>query len=249
MDAFAKPRFTKSIIDIGNAYGGMAFWPENLRPSMNPDATWRALMYHGSLKDERVANMAREMLKSEDSRVRAWACFALGQIQDEISVEQIYLLNADPSNRVRIHAWQAIQVLVGPEESDRHFPIRTSPSESLILVSEDANRRREQLSRILKNLRFMVVEAATSKDTIDLAIRVKPQAIILDNQKYRDNLSGLNLTWDICRHPDLRETIIFMLTADRVEPIFLWNGGDYFLWKFTARLEKIMRVVMEYLHH
>lgn len=251
MDAFVKSRFQKAIVNIGNAYGGLMFWPENLKLQANPDAAWRALLYLGSRREGRFAGAARRMLKAKDSRVRAWACYALGQCQDEQSVEQIYKLNADPSNRVRIHAWQALQVLVGPEESARHFPVRVPTREKLILISEDSKRMQSQLSAMLKRLGFLIITASTEQETIALALRAKPQAIITDNQKGRgrDNLSGLNMTWDICRHPALRETVIFMLSADRIEPVFLWNGGDYFLWKKSARLDALIKVVMEYLHH
>jgi len=63
------------------------------------------------------------------------------------------------------------------------------------------------------------------------ALLLKPLAIVTDNQKGRDNLSGLNMTWDICRIPELRETVLFMLSADYVEVAFLWGGGDCFIHK------------------
>ncbi len=57
------------------------------------------------------------------------------------------------------------------------------------------------------------------------------------------------MTWDICRHPELRETVLFMLTADFVEGVFLWNGGDYFLSKFRFSVTELVQVANEYLHH
>src|SRR5713101_4095029 len=113
MDVFANPKFGKAILGIAQAYRDFGFWTENLAPGMNPDATWRALLVVGALKDNNFAKMARRQLVSPDSRVRAWACFALGQMKDEGALEQIYSMNADPSNRVRIHAWQAVQAIVG----------------------------------------------------------------------------------------------------------------------------------------
>jgi hypothetical protein len=38
-----------------------------------------------------------------------------------------------------------------------------------------------------------------------------------------------------------------MLTADEVEPAFLWNGGDYFLSKLRFDLRKLIGVVQEYM--
>ena len=57
------------------------------------------------------------------------------------------------------------------------------------------------------------------------------------------------MTWDLCRHPELRETIIFMVSADFIEPIFLWSGGDYFLSKYGSTLEDLAQVAVEYLRH
>jgi CheY-like chemotaxis protein len=249
MDIFTKPTFGKAILGIAQAYGDPGFWFENLAPHMNPDATWRALLVVGALKDIRLADRIRKLLVSSDSRVRAWACFALGQMKDESSVNQIYAMNADPSNRVRVHAWQAVQAIVGPEESARHFPIHIPTWESLILISEDSKTMQATLSDLLREMRFKVRVASSEQETIDLALKLKPQAIITDNQKEADNLSGLNMTWDLCRRPELRETIIFMLTADFIEPIFLWSGGDCFLSKQESKLNDLAAVILEYLHH
>lgn len=249
MDVFANPKFGNAILGIAQAYGNLGFWIENLVSGMNPDATWRALLVIGAMKDTRYAKAAQGLLVSSDSRVRAWACFALGQMQEEGALEQIYAMNADPSNRVRIHAWQAIQAIVGPEESARHFPIRIPTYENLILISEDSDKMQATLSNLYRKMGFKIRVASSERETVELAGAAKPQAIITDNQKGNDNLSGLNMTWDLCRRSDLRETIVFMLTADFVEPIFLWNGGDCFLSKYDASLEDLANVVMEYLHH
>lgn len=158
-------------------------------------------------------------------------------------------MNADPSNRVRIHARQAIHTLVGPEESSRHFPIPVPHGESLILVSEDSKTMRSKLSGFFRRAGFHVIDASTEAHTLLAARNLRPGAIITDNQKGRDNLSGLHLTWDLCRIPELRETIIFMLTADLVEAIFLWNGGDYFLSKLRFSVDERMQEANEYLHY
>ncbi|MFZ0533804.1 MAG: hypothetical protein WAM09_11540, partial [Anaerolineales bacterium] len=114
---------------------------------------------------------------------------------------------------------------------------------------------RENRAVKLKKLGFITHTAATEKETIDLALKNKPQVIVTDNQKvsvinnlkWVDNISGLNMTWDICRLPELRETIIIMLTADEIEPIFLWQGGDFYLSKMHfggAMLEMILQEYM-----
>lgn len=249
MHAFSNPKFTHQIVQLGNVFGGNRFWPENLMMGMNPRATWQALLYVGCSKQERYTPAIRRLLVHPNSRVRAWACFALSQLNDDRSVDQIRAMNADPSNRVRIHAWQALQVLVGPEQSQRPFPIRIPREELLVLVSEDSLMQQVWLGQILKHMGFNIIAAKSEPETLLLAYKFKPHAIITDNQKGRDNLSGISLTQQISRSKHLENCVLFMLTADFIEPVFLWSGGDYFLWKGGARREGIMEAVNEYLHH
>lgn len=247
MEAFTKPKFEKAILGIAQAYGPYQFWTDNLLPGMNPDATWRALMIMVCLKDTLVIQPARTLLDSTDSRVRAWACFALGQLKDEASLYKLLSLNADPSRRVRVHAWTAIQAIRGIEEKERYLHATIQSTQPLILISEDSKHMRENLTNLLIPMGFRVKTASSEVQTTRLAHQLKPDAIITDNQKGRDNLSGLNMVWDICRKAALRETILFMLTADNVEPVFLWNGGDYFLSKKRFSLEKLVQVIQEYM--
>ncbi len=189
MDIWRDPAFDKSILGIAQAYGPYEFWTQNLQPGMNPDATWRGLLVVAALKDRQFAPNARNLLGNDDSRVRAWACFALAHLRDEAALEQILALREDPSCRVRFHARRAAQVISGK-------PV--PPGRPLWGHA-----------------------------------RMGDLAIVTDNQKGRDNLSGLNMAWDLCRHPQLRETVLFMVTADLVEVAFLWNGGDWFIRKLA----------------
>lgn len=249
MDVFSNPKFTAGIIGIADAYGGLNFWVENLYPRMNPTAIWQALLYIGCLKKTGYERQIINLLIHKDSRVRAWACFALGQLENEESVEQIHAMNADPSNRVRIHAWQAMQKIVGPEQSYRLFPIRVPQQQNVILISDDNPGPRMNLSNLFRRMGYRTDTAATYKETIEKAMVSRPQAIITDNQKIPDNLSGLTMTQDISRIKELQDTVVFMLTADFVEPVFLWNGGDCFLSKFRNSVQELSEVVNEYLHH
>ena len=248
-DAFRNPKFCNEILGIADAHGGPKFWIENLRPDMNPDATWRALMVIGCMENTNNADDARRLLNHSDSRVRAWACFALGRLHDESSVEKIYALCSDPSNRVRVHARQTLQKLVGFEKANWHIFARnhTQEQECRILISEDSLFSLRFLPGILRNEKHHVDTAETASLTLKKALASRPKIIITDNQKGLDNLSGLNMTWDICRTPELRETIIIMRTADFVEPMFLWSGGDYFLLKDIGDPEQILLPVHEYL--
>ena len=249
MDTFSNPKFVDGVIGIAKAYGGIDFWTQNLRLDSNPDATWRSLLVIGCLKLTKFNINVRTLLNHDDSRVRAWACFALGQCQVEEAADDIFALNADPSNRVRIHAWQAIKAIIGPEQTTRPFDIRHSPQQRTILISEDSPQQKEVLSSILSTMGFQTIFSTTRDETMKMALKYRPDALITDNQKFYDNLSGLNMTWDICGIPDLREMTIFMITADWIEPVFLWYGGDLFLHKLSSGLKKIYAEIHEYMLH
>jgi len=233
MDIWRDPAFDKSILGIAQAYGPYEFWTQNLQPGMNPDATWRGLLVVAALKDRQFAPNARNLLGNDDSRVRAWACFALAHLKDEAALEQILALREDPSCRVRFHARRAAQVISGkPVPPGRPLWGHARMGE-LILISDDAPETRARIERTLKGKPYRFTDVATEQETLAVALRFKPLAIVTDNQKGRDNLSGLNMAWDLCRHPELRETVLFMVTADLVEVAFLWNGGDWFIRKLA----------------
>jgi len=250
VDIWRDPAFDKSILGIAQAYGPYEFWTQNLQPGMNPNATWRGLLVVAALKDRQFAPNARNLLGNADSRVRAWACFALAHLQDEAALEQVLALREDPSPRVRFHACRAAQVISGkPVPPGRplwgHARMGDARMGELILISDDAPETRVRIERTLKGRPYRFTEVTTEQETLAVALRFKPLAIVTDNQKGRDNLSGLNMTWDLCRRPQLRETVLFMVTADLVEVAFLWNGGDWFIRKL-AREEPGARIV-EYL--
>lgn len=186
-------------------------------------------MVIAALKDIAFVEQALELLKSQDSRVRAWACYYLGSITHKPAWDRLFTLTNDPSPRVRQHARHALSQFHPGTEREAMKDRRVSHIEFQVLISEDSQRGRQQISRLLQRRGFTTHTSSTEEETITLAEKIKPEVIITDNQKERDNLSGLNMTWDLCRNPKLRETILIMLTADEVEPIFLWQGGDYFL--------------------
>lgn len=241
MDIWRDPAFDKSILGIAQAYGPYEFWTQNLQPGMNPIAAWRALLVVAAMKDRIFAPNARNLLGNDDSRVRAWACFCLAHLRDEKALEQIKALRNDPSPRVRFHARRAAQVISGlPVPPGRpplghhrfeHDPLAHRAMGDLILISDDSPNVKVQMTAAFRGQRYRLTYAAEEAETIAMALSLKPLAIITDNQKGRDNLSGLNMTWDICRHPELREVVLFMLSADQVEVAFLWSGGDWYIRK------------------
>jgi CheY-like chemotaxis protein len=249
MDIWKDPAFDKSILGIAQAYGPYEFWTQNLQPGMNPEAAWRGLLVVAALKDRKFAPNARNLLGSADSRVRAWACFALAHLKDETALEQILVLREDPAPRVRFHARRAAQHISGkpvppgrPLYGHGHMGVHAGP---LILVSDDDPEAGKRMLGIFGAKGYRVTQTFTESETLANALRLKPQAIITDNQKGGDNLSGLNMTWDLCRNPQLRETVVFMHTADLVEIAFLWNGGDWFIRKLAR--EDLGKQVAEYL--
>jgi CheY-like chemotaxis protein len=236
MANFDDHKFCKSILDLAQAYGPVDFWMDNLTSGKNPDVTWRALIVVAALKDPLYAESAKLMLKSPDSRVRAWACTALAALDYKPAFGLLQEAKQDFSFRVRYHAKRAVRKMSGISHMPPRRHIRAPQKEMLILISEDDKTIQLYINVQLSRLGFLVQIASTERDTIELAIKLRPWLIITDNQKINlerqvDNLSGLNMTWDLCRNKTLRETLIFMITADYLEPAFLWSGGDAFFQK------------------
>jgi hypothetical protein len=245
MDIWRDAKFDKAILGIAQAYGPYEFWTQNLQPGMNPEAVWRSLLVVAALKDRQFAPNVRNLLGNDNSRVRAWACFALAHLKDEAAEEQLLALRNDPSCRVRFHARKAAQLISGKPVPPGYPPQGHALMGDLILVSTDAPNALAQMALAFKGKHYRFAHAATEQETLGLALKMKPLAIITDNQKGRDNLSGLNMTWDLCRYPELREIVLFMHTADYVEAAFLWNGGDWFMNK--GGLANLAMGVIDYL--
>lgn len=242
----------KAILGIAQAYGPYQFWLENINPMANPDTTWRALMVISALRDRAFMEKVLYLLNSPDSRVRAWSCYYLAAVQCVQASDKLMVKTNDPSSRVRYHARKAfINMHPGSENvfaGNKRFMHGMFP----VLISDDQSGGRQNLALMLRKQGFLTFTAAMEKETIDLALRNNPQVIVTDNQKVVpvgdqktiDNISGLNMTWDICRLPALRETILIMLTADEIEPIFLWQGGDIFLSKMRMG-GAVLRMVLQ----
>jgi CheY-like chemotaxis protein len=259
-DPARQQKLDKAILGIAQAYGPYDFWLENISPMANPDSTWRAFMVVSALKDVGFVDKAKFLLNSPDSRVRAWSCNYLATVNHTEASEKIFSLCDDPSPRVRFNARKAFITMHGGENvfsGNRHFMHAQFP----VLISEDSPKGREVLMTILQKQGFISYAADTARETIELAIKINPQVIVTDNQKitfindpkfgrqarYVDNISGLNMAWDICRLPELREALLFMLTADELEPIFLWNGGDVFLSKHRFGVEMLGGIIQEFM--
>jgi CheY-like chemotaxis protein len=246
---FKDPKFCKSILDIAQAYGPYSFWTENLEPGMNPDTTWRALMVVAAFKDSVYAEPSRALLKAYDSWVRAWACTALAILNYRPAFSEILERINDHSNRVRYHARQAAASMQGEESGERYIHHHQSRDQfQHILISDDDPSFAMSIQKLVNKMGFQVEFAPSAEKTTELALRVKPQVIITDNQKNNDNLSGLNMTWDLCRLNMMRETVIFMVTVDFVEPIFIWSGGDAYFNKLIG-LAMLGRTIEDYLYN
>jgi CheY-like chemotaxis protein len=244
---FDTKNFSQDVVRLGDAHGGPPFWYEVLREDSNPDNIWRALLYIGCLGISGPEPAMRYKLHHPDSRVRAWACFALGQLNDETAVERIAELETDPSSRVRIHAEDAIGSIVGHSPPNENGNDREPIGEALILISDDSAGVQNQLASALEPLGYPLAFASNEDETLAMALDLHPAAIITDNQKGKDNLNGLRMTGKIANHPELREVVLFMLTADALEGAFLWNGGDYFLQKTPECVSMLITAMQAYL--
>jgi CheY-like chemotaxis protein len=229
------------------SFGGPRFWYEVLTTDSHPDNLWRALLCIGCYQVTGPERIIRSKLQHPDSRVRAWSCFALCQLGDEVAADQISRLASDPSPRVRYHASQAIGSIVSPRESKKLFPYRGHPKDCLILVSDDSHAVQTQVSQIIEPLGYPLVFAADMCETLEKAEALKPMAILTDNQKYKDNTNGLRMTTILSSRRETREITIFMLTADWIEGPFLWHGGDLFIHKQPICHHHIITSLKEYL--
>jgi len=247
MTIFKPERFRKHIVQLGHVYGGPPFWYEILREDANPDNIWRALLCIGSLKVDGPEAAVRQKLHHPDSRVRAWACFATGQLEDEAGVEVIRNLQRDSSRRVRVHAGFALRMLIGDPPLTGVPEAEDNIRDELILISEDSSRIQDQIAEALHPLEYRLAFASSEEETIEMALRLRPQILVTDNQKGRDNTSGLRMTTKICSNNQLKEIVLFMLTADPVDAAFLWHGGDYYLRKGPVALVALAYHVHHYL--
>jgi len=247
MHATQPPLFKQQVLMIGNAHGGPPFWYEILREDMNPENIRRALLFVGCLGAHGCEEAVRNKLHHPDSRVRSWACFAAGELHDEEARATVRTLMADSSARVRRHARHALVSLDsgGSRPPSRHV---AAPSEdALLLISDDSGRMQDQLASVLRPKGFRLAFASSEDETCEMAARLWPWAVITDNQKGRDNLSGLRMTQRLSSAPGQRETIVFMMSADFVEGAFLWNGGDVYLPKTGPALQPLVSALEDYL--
>jgi CheY-like chemotaxis protein len=235
MDRLFPPDLSRALIQMGDLYGGLGFWPENLAPGTNPDATCRALLYLDCLGYRRVVPLVRPLIESPVSRVRARAALALAQLEDRTSLGAIRRLRDDPVGRVRVQARRALWAFSRDGRPRGNEAASIRKEDPVLLVSDDDPNSQRVLADILGGDGFRIVHASTEQETIECALRLSPDAILTDTQKGRDNLRGLQMTQDICRLAGLSDVPVFMVTADRVEPVFLWEGGDWFFPKSDLR--------------
>ena len=219
-------RFRQKIIDAAEVYGGAIFWNDILMSDGYAENLWRGMLFVGCARLPGYNHQVYSKLNHPDSRVRAYGCFALGQLGEMKALNRIDSLMFDPSPRVRIHARFAHQTLTGDRfNGDENTP-REGAHKDKVLISEDSGLAQEQLIEGLTGLNLDLEVASTAEETIDKALQLRPRVIITDNQKWGDNTSGLRMISQISRTPELQEIVIFMLTADPIEAALLWHGGD-----------------------
>lgn len=235
---FVDHRFAKQILDLSNAYGSMSFWEENLTLQANPEVTWRAVLACGCTENPRYANDFMLLIHHPDSRVRAWSCYGLGRLKFQKAIAQLNNLATDPFFRVRYRARQALSA-IGQSSHHRH-PAFKNP---LILISEDDQSFQKLIGVSMQRMGYITLFANTARETISLAQKHHPEIILTDNQKYNDNLSGIFMTSDLSRNSNTAHATIIMITADEIEPAFVWHGGDIFMPKQAFQINQVVRIV------
>jgi CheY-like chemotaxis protein len=116
-----------------------------------------------------------------------------------------------------------------------------------VIVSDDSPHNAEMYGRLIRNLGCQVAVARTEAGTLTEARRTPPDLVVTDNQKWRDNSSGLRMTEELAGDPSLSEIVVIMASADPIEAAFLWNGGDHFIHKRFGSLYQVGHLVQEYL--
>jgi CheY-like chemotaxis protein len=241
------PSHKAQLSMLGAAYGGPRFWIEVLREDARPENIWRSLLFLASTGARGSEEPVRNRLHHPSSRVRGWACFVLGEVEDEGARQAILVLADDVSPRVRRQARLALLRLNRHGGRQPAVRPKADARESLVLISEDSARVQDQLASILRPRGFQLAFASSDDETIEMALRLRPWAILTDNQKGRDNLSGLRMTERIASTPALEEAVLLMITADPVEGGFLWAGGDSFFLKWSVSLPQLVAVLEDYL--
>jgi len=240
--------FERQIIGLGEAHGGKPFWLEVLSGDLNPENLWRGIQFLTCIGYLEVVEMARQMLGHKDSRVRGWACYALGRFGGAEDEPRLLSLRQDRSIRVRLQARSALaqgrRWPVPMHSARRNYRHQPGP---IILVSDDHEGWRDHWKSELESQGFRVTQAACEDQTLEAALRLRPTVVITDNQKGRDNMSGLRMTEKASRMPELDDTLLFMFSADDIDGPFYWNGGDRCIPKDPATLRYVSRTLWEYL--
>ncbi len=132
-------------------------------------------------------------------------------------------------------------------ERFQHIAGFQGPTRS-ILIAEDAADNRAMLKNMLLPLGFEVAEAVDGKEAVDKTLDMQPDVILLD--LVMPGLDGLQTVRRIRSRPELRNTVIFMLTANAFEQSrrdSLNAGCDDFLVKPVC-LEHLLEKLSVHLH-
>jgi len=239
-------RAAAQIVSIGNGYGGRLFWYEILREDSVSNNIRKALLYIGCLSIPGAELAVRQKLHHPSSRVRSAACKAVSLLKDAASIEALHDLDADPSPRVRTEARRALVALhVKGNGKETAAPEPADPGQPLVLISDDSARVQDQMTQMLTPYDFRLAYASSLPETMEMAHRLLPDAILTDNQKGRDNQSGLRMTGMIAQDEGHGDTGLVMVSADPIAGPFLWEGGDRFFLKPFVPTEALARALRE----
>ena len=116
-----------------------------------------------------------------------------------------------------------------------------------VLVVDDDSQLREFLNQLLSERRYVVFQAATGEEAIDIARRERPALVLLDVRL--PGISGYEVCWQLRAEFGNQLPVIF-ISGERVEPfdraVALRIGGDDYLVKpfapdeLLARMERLL---------
>lgn len=236
-------RTAAQVVALGDAYGGRLFWYEILRTDSYNDSIRKALLYLGCLGMAGPELAIRQKLFHQCSRVRSAACRAVGLLRDAPSAEILSDLESDFSARVRCEARRALRAL-GVEANGREkVSTDEEPGDKnrpLILISDDDPTVQDRLAGLLSPHGFRLAYACSLEETMAMATRLEPKVVITDNQKGRDNQSGLRMTRMFAQDDYYDDMGLVMISVDPIAGPFLWEGGDRFYWKPMFSAEEMV---------
>ena len=235
---YVHPVMLEGLNHLGDAYGDERYWYEVVLQDERPENRWRALLVLAARGYPDARPDLADESYHENSRIRAWACFAMGASRQRLFRGDLERHSGDPVRRVRFRAYRALAAL----GFDPNILPVAGEDNLTVLISDDDEAARETIAGILREAGIPCTTAATVEETVAKAASLSPAIVVTDNQKGADNTAGLHMAARFARDRHLQAITLVMLSDDRVGGPFLWYGGDHYLHK-TRDLKHLVPLV------